>query len=402
MATKVLMPQLGESVVEGIIGKWLKREGERVERYEPLVEIVTDKVDVEIPSPASGVVRKITAPEGITVVVGEEIAIIEEEVEVAVGKSPSPLSPSLEGEELEIIRQRATPAVRRLAQEYGLDLSQVKGSGIGGRVTREDVMQFVAEQKKVPAPPPQSPPTPEATPALGGVSAEEEAVPLTPMRRLIAEHMVRSKQTSPHAWAMFEVDVTNLVRWRDSIKEEFRRREGVDLTYLPFVIKAVVEAIKEFPAMNASWGGDKIVLKKRINIGVAVALDEGLIVPVIHDADGKSIAGLTKALADLVLRARSGNLTLKDVQGGTFTINNTGAFGSIISMPIINQPQAAILTTEAITKRPLIIGDAIAIRSVMNMCISFDHRLLDGVVVGRFMQRVKELLEAMGPQTPIY
>lgn len=421
MATKVLMPQLGESVVEGIVGKWLKNEGERIERYEPLLEVITDKVDVEVPSPVSGVLQKIIVPEGVTVRVGEEMAIIEELAESADGRTAaiqqtSAVETTKELEELEVIRQRATPAVRRLAQEHRVDLSQIKGTGHAGRVTREDVERFLAERRRgADQTKEEAAPRSEPSPALAGrpdhgyaaqtveqAAGEQEELPLTPMRRLIAEHMVRSKQTAPHAWTMFEVDVTKLVRLRESIKEEFRQREGADLTYLPFTIKAVVGALKEYPAMNASWGEDKILLKKRINIGVAVALDDGLIVPVLRDADTKSIAGLAKALGELVSNARAGKLYLADVQGGTFTVNNTGAFGSIVSMPIINQPQAAILTTEAITKRPVVIDDAIAIRSIMNMCISFDHRVLDGATVGRFMQRVKALLESMGPDTPLY
>lgn len=405
MVTKILMPQLGESVVEGIIGKWLKKEGDPINQYEPLVEVITDKVDVEVPSPVSGTVQNILALEGATVAIGEEIAVIEESMATrteAIAPEPAGVAarPDTEQgtEDLEGLRQRATPAVRQLAQEHGIDLSQLKGSGAAGRVTKEDVLQFVASQAKsarssdgqVTADRPLAAPEPETR-------VQEEAMPLTPMRRMIAEHMVRSKQTSPHAWAIYEVDVTNLVRARERIKEEFRNREGVDLTYLPFIIKTVAETLKEHPILNASWGGDKINLNRHINISVAIALEGGLIVPVIRDADTKSIAQLAKELADLVSRAKAGTLALQDVQGGTFTVNNTGAFGTVMSMPIINQPQAAILTTELIAKRPVVIDDAIAIRSMMNMCISFDHRILDGATLGRFMQAVKKGLESIGP-----
>ena len=227
-------------------------------------------------------------------------------------------------------------------------------------------------------------------------------MPLTAVRRIIAEHMSRSASEIPHAWSMIEVDVTPLVTHRDRIKDDFRQREGVALTYLPFAVKAVVEALKENPLLNSSWGGDKIVLKKRINIGVAVAAPGGLVVPVIHNADSHSIAGLARAAHDITDRARQGKLTLEDVQGGTFTLNNTGALGSIVSQPIINHPQAGILTIEAVQKRPVVINDAIAIRSMMNVCLSFDHRIADGSESAAFLQAVKQRLEAMGPDTPIY
>jgi 2-oxoisovalerate dehydrogenase E2 component (dihydrolipoyl transacylase) len=256
-----------------------------------------------------------------------------------------------------------------------------------------------------PAPaPPAPPPTPAPVAGLPeGAPPDEEVIPASPLRRAIAEHMVRSVTTAPHAWTYVEVDVSGIVRWREQIRDEFRRREGFDLTYVPFVAKALVETLREHPYLNSTWRDGQIVLKKRIHLGVAVALEDGLLVPVIKNADEKSIAGLARALHDLVTRARAGKLTVDDVQGGTFTLNNTGALGSILSMPIINQPQAAILTMEAITKRVVVTpNDAIAIRPMLNLCISFDHRVCDGLQVGRFMQSLKQRLEAMGPHQSVY
>ncbi len=404
MAVKVVMPQLGESVAEGTIVRWIKKVGERVEKYEPLLEVMTDKVNAEVPSPAAGILREILVPEGATVPVGRELAVIAEaeaEVEVAApipageGAAQAEATEAAEG-----LRQRYSPIVRRLAQEYGIDLSQVRGTGLGGRVTKEDVLRYVAEREGAAAakeaPPP---PRPEAPPPQ---APEEEAIPVSPMRRQIAQHMVRSYQTIPHAWLAMEADVTKLVRFREAVKSEFRRREGLELTYLPFVVKATVEALKEFPILNAVWAEDKIILKKRINVGIAVALEDGLIVPVIKDADQKSIAGLARAIADLTERARAGRLTLDDVQGGTFTVNNTGALGSVISRPIINEPQVGILTSEAIVRRPVVVDDAIAIRAVMFLCLSFDHRVIDGLTAARFLQAVKRRLEAMDENTSVY
>ena len=291
---------------------------------------------------------------------------------------------------------RLSPAVRRLAQEHSVDVSQVQGTGLGGRITRDDILKFV-ESGAAPAP------QIEGQPSADG---QETHVPLTPVRRMIAEAMVRSVSNIPHAWSTLEVDVTGLVALRASVRAEFEQKEGVGLTYLPFVIKAVVESLKEFPTMNASWGEDKIILKNRVNLGLAVAAPDGLIVPVLHNADQLSIAGLAAAAKDLADRARTKKLTLNDVQGGTFTLNNTGALGSYISGPIINYPQAGIMTTETIQKRAVVIpaesGDAIAIRSMMNICLSFDHRINDGAEASGFLSAVKSKLQAMAPGTSIY
>ena len=294
----------------------------------------------------------------------------------------------------------------------------VTGTGMGGRITRDDVLKFTEEvdleqgtRPGVQASP-EAATMPESAAALAdrdsasGAGSEpipgEEYVALTPVRRMIAEAMVRSVSQIPHAWSMIEVDLTRLVSFRNHVRKAFQEKEGVDLTFLPFVIKAVVESLKEHPTLNASWGGDKIILKKRVNIGIAVAAPVGLVVPVIHDADRLSVAGLAAASRDLTVRARTNKLGIKDVEGGTFTLNNTGALGSIVSQPIINHPQAAILTTEAIQKRPVVRDDAIAIRSMVNLCISFDHRINDGAECGGFLLAVKTRLEAMGPDTPIY
>jgi 2-oxoisovalerate dehydrogenase E2 component (dihydrolipoyl transacylase) len=449
--TSITMPQLGESVAEGTIGKWLKAPGERIERDEPLVEVITDKVTAEIPSPVAGVVERIVVEEGQTVAVGREIAVIGDSSgagaaapsasAVASGgptmdslsgpptppaprpAQPVAVAPAAPAEELESgERRRATPLVRKLATEHNVDISQLHGSGAGGRVTRDDVLAYVAQRGQVtaplpapaaapapPAPPPAAPPAaapvaPLATaPVTVSASADEEYLPLTPMRRAIAEHMVRSRQTSPDAWGLVEVDVSALVRLRESLLNDWQRREGFELTFLPFFIKAVVESLREHPTMNASWGEDKIILKRRINVGIAVAVTDGLVVPVIPDADQRSIAGLAHAVRDLAVRARSNKLGLADLQGGTFTVNNTGALGSIMSQPIINQPQAGIVTMEAIVKRPVVIeNDAIAIRSIMNVCLSFDHRILDGAGALRFLQSIKRRVEAYGPTTAVY
>ena len=395
MAVELVMPQLGESVTEGTVERWLKKPGDWVERFEPLVEVNTDKVNVEIPSPVAGRLREILAPAGTTVAVGEPLAILEEAAVAAEATEapaaeaePAPRAVAQAGQALAPAgRRRATPRVRRLAAEHGVDLDQVTGTGPGGRITEKDVLAAAtARPKEVAA----------AAPAQ-----EEEAIALSPVRRTIAQRMARSKFSAPHAWLVMEADVTPLVRLREAKKVEFRERSAVDLTYLPFVVKATAEAVREQPILNSTWAEDKIVVKKRIHIGVAVAVEEGLIVPVIRDADRLGVAALAQAIHELTARAKGGRLRLEDVQGGTFTVDNTGAFGSVVSMPIINQGQAAILSMEAITRRPVVVDDAIAVRSIMNLCLSFDHRILDGAIAGRFLQSIKQRLEAFDPDTPI-
>ena len=429
MSMKIQLPQVGETVTEGIIGRWLKQVGDRVEKYDPLVEVVTDKVNMELPSPQTGVLTAILAQEGDTVLMGATIA--EMDVEGATDEQEPPDSETLdrtgvllheayamgptgargpestaptkgEGASSQTT-QRYSPAVRKLAQEHNVDLSQVLGSGIAGRVTRQDVLDYVKSNEAPVALATNAPARPSAEPVQPiEAGPDEEIVPLTPVRRIIADNMVKSATQIPQAWSVIEVDVTELVQRREAVKEEFQRQEGVLMTYLPFVVKAVAQLLKKHPLLNSAWGGDKIIVKRRINIGIAVAAPQGLTVPVIHDADTKSIADLAKAIADLTTRSRDGKLILPDVQGATFTVNNTGALGSVSSQPLVNPPQAAILTTEVIVKRPVVVNDAIVIRSIMNVCLAFDHRILDGSEVGAFLANVKSRLETIGPETGIY
>ena len=445
MSVTVELPHVGESVVEGTIGRWLKQPGETVKRYEPLVEVVTDKVTMEVPSPVAGSLLRVLAEEGETVPMGAPIAELEtaeappppqpgpssyllkdaspvgptggaaiEAAEpildgtpsappsVTAPVSPTPVStpPASTASASEAgDGPRLSPAVRRLAREHSIDVTQITGTGMGGRVTRDDVLEFL---KLGPAAAPSTTTPPAApVPSPAAPSSDEERIPVTPVRRLIAEAMVRSVTEIPHAWSLVEADVTGLVALRARMRDEFERQEGVPLTYLPFVIQAVIEALKKVPTMNSSWGGDAIILKKRINLGLAVAAPNGLIVPVIHDAGRLSLSGLAAAVNDLANRARTNRLRLDDVQGGTFTLNNTGALGSVVSGPIINHPQAGIMTTDAILKRPVVRDDAIAIRSMMNLCLAFDHRINDGAEASAFLAAVKDRLECLTPETPV-
>ena len=444
----IKMPQLGESVTEGTVDRWLKKEGDFVKKDEPLVEVVTDKVNAEIPSPFEGVLVKISVAEGTTIAIGTEIAQIEVDGPGTV--EPAPAATAAEAAPPAVTatmpattpsapapaaadggaRGRFSPAVRRLAEQNGIDPASVAGSGEGGRVTRDDVQAHIERQKsgEAPAPvaaaaaeaapaaaptppaaapapaPPASAPAPTAPAARPSAPVaagdREELVRINAVRRAIAEHMVRSVQTSPHVWTMVEVDMTALVRYREAEKEAFRARHGVNLTYLPFVGQILCEALLEFPFLNSTWTDDGILLKKYVNLGLAVAVPpDGLIVPVVKDADRLGFTDLVKAVTDLTGRARSKHLKPEDVQGGTFTLNNTGATGSFASQPIINQPQAAILTTESIMRRPVVIGDGVAIRHMMNMCMSFDHRILDGQMAGQFVNSIKKRLEEWSPAT---
>ena len=414
--SQIKMPQLGESVTEGTVDKWLKHEGDFVKRDEPIVEVVTDKVNAEIPSPFEGKLVKIAVGEGETVRVGAVIAQIETAAapaaapskgkesdvahtevppEGAGGRAPvpvvSPVPDAVNGGE----RQRLSPAVRKLASEHGIDPSSLRGSGLGGRVTRDDVLAAVGEGHAAAVP--TTPAAPAAPAPSRADGKREELVKLSVMRKSIAEHMVRSLATSPHAWTLQEIDVTSLVRYRESEKDNFKARHGTSLTYMPFVAQLVCEALKQFPWLNSSWSDDGVVLKRYINLGIAVAIPDGLIVPVLKDADRLGFTDLVKVTNDLVERARNKQLKPDDVQGGTFTLNNTGATGSIASQPIINQPQAAILTTESIVKRAVVIDDAIAMRHMMNMCLSFDHRIIDGMMAGQFLGAIKKGLEEWTP-----
>ena len=457
-------------MVEGTIGKWLKQPGDSVRRYEPLVEIVTDKVTMEIPSPVEGQLLRVLAAEGETLPMGAPIAEVGAPGEAPSTDAPPPPPPAATpaapasaapvgttgylmrdvtpvgptgGAAVEAMEPtasisalsapaadpvpvasvapaptapisrdgapRLSPAVRRLAREHSLDLSLIRGTGMGGRITRDDVLRYLAEPQTVPAPVAPAPsPAPAVLPAAAPAASvaagpDEELMPITLVRRMIAEAMVRSVTEIPHAWSVKEVDVTGLVALRQSVRAEFERQEGVALTYMPFVIRAVVEALRKVPTMNATWGGDSIILKRRINLGLAVAAPNGLIVPVIHNADRLTIPGLAHAVQDVTERARTNRLTIEDVQGGTFTLNNTGALGgSLVSGPIINYPQAGIMTTETIEKRPVVRDDAIAIRSMMNICLAFDHRINDGAEASGFLDAVKARLESYGPDTPVY
>lgn len=543
MATRITLPQLGESVHEGTVGQWLKKVGDHIEEFEPIVEIITDKVNAEVPAPVTGTLSSILVKEGETVEVGALLGEMSEveagsadradaadkpELEAAFAVPTSPqaaefnrevdhqverpaeeasasfpngrasggwydedeedtfagasaaapaVAPSTTDAPFEHRKNRYSPSVRRLAEEHQLDLEKLglRGSGINGRISRDDVLMYIEQQRQLrqpvpthalpgeatasavvpmvapeitpmheqiaanalreapvqapmpapevvktaptatniaapipsaparPAPTAAAPATPvfsEAVVRPDGLSGRDELVPITPMRRAIAEHMVRSVQTAPHAWTIVEVDMTRLVRHRARVKEEFKQREALDLTYLPFVMLAVVDGLKKFPGLNASWSPDGagIIQKRDLNLGVAVDVPDGLVVPVIQRADEKNLLGLVRSLNDLVSRAKNKRLTLADVQGGTFTVNNSGAFGSVMSQPIINQPQAGIVTMEAIVKRPVVVTDAdgndnVVVRSMMNMCLSFDHRVVDGATAGRFLQALKNWLE---------
>jgi 2-oxoglutarate dehydrogenase E2 component (dihydrolipoamide succinyltransferase) len=457
MPTDIKMPQLGESVTEGTVGKWLKQPGDRVEKYEALLEVTTDKVDTEVPAPASGILREIAVPEGTTVRVGTLLAVLDDGD--AAGAASTNGRGDAEARVQESVEQAApfpapelpdsasanfvSPVVARLAAEHRLDLSTIAGSGQGGRVTKQDVLKFVAERKARPAGRPAAkasgeitaeppatitrepalqeavssgprPGAPAEAPALvppmatsGAPAAapvfeipdDAELVPITPMRRSIAEHMVRSRRTAPHVTTVFELDVSRIVAHRERRKADFER-QGVKLTLTPYFVQASVAALQAVPAVNGSYGDAGIVKNQRVHVGVAVALDEGLIVPVIRDADEKNLLGLARAVGDLSGRARNRRLKPDETQGGTFTITNHGVSGSLFATPIINQPQAAILGVGAIQKRAVVITqggvDAIAIRPMCYVSLTIDHRLLDGAMADRFLGVMKQFLEDYG------
>jgi 2-oxoisovalerate dehydrogenase E2 component (dihydrolipoyl transacylase) len=439
------MPQLGESVTEGTITRWLKSEGDEVEIDEPLAEVDTDKVNADLPSPVAGKIEKFLVSEGSTVDVGTEIALVTEESDSPAADAPpqenvaadapteefpasgTEAQPAAQGTErqraavpadsdgdgrgevqdAETLRlTRSSPVVRRLAEEHGVEIAEIPGTGTGGRVTRKDIESYIEEEREEYAPPglqeereafAEPGPEIERMPVYEGDRVED----LSGIRRAIATRMSASKREAPHAWTMVEVDVSGLAALRERDKEAFVDREGIKLTYLPFIVKSVVESLKENPILNSVWDGDRIIMRKRINVGVAVDLEDALIVPVITDADELNILGLARKIDDLVQRARARNLGTEDVSGGTFTVNNPGSLGSVVSTPIINHPQAAILSAEAIVKRPVVIDDAIAVRSMMNVEVSFDHRVLDGGAALKFLNAVKRRLEAYGPESGI-
>jgi 2-oxoisovalerate dehydrogenase E2 component (dihydrolipoyl transacylase) len=525
MAMTVNMPQLGESVTEGTIARWLKQPGELVSKYESIAEVVTDKVNAEIPAPAEGSMGEHIAKEGAVVAVGEPICTIEtaeqgqansawhqgddgaeaEQPAANVAEQAAPTSeqPDAEQQPQPQVEQPAqpdavqqpqpqveqsaqpqpeqqpqpqveqqeerqpqpaaaqaqpageqaagsaqpapappahgngngsaqyhlTPAVRMLVREHEVDVSQVQGSGLGGRISKKDVLDYVqqrdagggagpkpavqpapqtaaAQPAVAPSAQPAAPTQPAQAQPVAGASAQpaavaagpqrsegDELIPLTPTRSAIAEHMVRSRHTSPHAWMMMEVDMSRVAKLRATRRAEFEQRYGAKLTYLPFVARAMCDALRQYPTLNASWSDEGIIVRHDLNLGIAVALEESLIVPVVRNADRLSIAGLATTMQDLGDRARANKLKLDEIQGGTFTLNNTGALGTVLTQAIINQPQAAILAMDAVIKRAIVVNDAIAIRPMMNLGLSFDHRINDGLQATRFVKKVKELLE---------
>jgi len=426
--TDVIMPQMGESIVEGTLTKWLKKKGERVERDEPLFEISTDKVDTEIPSPAAGVLAEVLVEEGMTVAINTVVARIDEsgaaeavaaapETQAATAPAPpaadsapaapspaaAPEAPSAAAAGTEGIPGPLSPLVRRMAREYNIDLRQVKGTGAGGRITKADLEAYMAAQgaktvaQAAEAPPPVAAPKPVPPPPTAPLPRAEapkvRVEPMSIMRQKIAEHMVLSKRTSAHVTTVHRVDMTKIAKLRESQKTEFQARYGFGLTFLPFVTRAAAEALRAFPLVNASIEGANIIYHNEIHIGIAVALDNGLIVPVIRNADEKNVVGLQRAIVELATRARSKQLKPDEVQGGTFSITNFGSFGSLFATPVINQPQVAILGIGAVTKEPVVIDDAIAIRSVCYLSLTFDHRLIDGALADQFCLKVKSVLE---------
>ncbi|WP_312092303.1 dihydrolipoamide acetyltransferase family protein [Niallia sp.] len=414
---KITMPKLGESVTEGTISNWIVAVGDVINKYDPLAEVMTDKVNAEIPSSFSGTIKELIAEEGQTLEVGEVICTIE----VAGDRTQN--EPPTEEETIEKVavstnedssqKARYSPAVLRLSQEAGIDLTLLTGTGAGGRITRKDVQKAIsegipqvkAEEKAVTSATVEKTPTNEPAVHRNSIQtkAGDKELPITGVRKAIASNMVKSKHEIPHAWTMIEVDVTKLVQYRNKLKDSFKKEEGYNLTFFAFFVKAVARALKEFPEINSTWAGDKIIHKKDINISIAVATEGALFVPVIKNADEKSIKGIAREITELANKARTGKLTIDEMQDGTFTVNNTGSFGSIQSMGIINHPQAAILQVESIVKRPVIKDNMIAISDMVNLCMSLDHRVLDGLVCGRFLQRIKQILETTSEETtPIY
>ncbi|HYA64612.1 MAG TPA: dihydrolipoamide acetyltransferase family protein [Candidatus Sulfotelmatobacter sp.] len=458
MAVDVVMPQMGESIFEGTITKWLKKPGDKVERDEPLFEISTDKVDAEIPSPSAGVLKEIKIAEGQTVPIQTVVAVIDGAGSAAAAPAPSPAAaapapakapaaPSVPapaaarpaattpapaaaqaaaaapatGAE----RIHSSPLVRRLAKEHGIDLASLEGTGAGGRITKDDIEAAIAAHtgaapaaaqavpgaaaRPMPPPPPPAPVAAPGAPAVHGsqfvpalqVGVPRERIyfgnyeiqPLSVMRQKIAEHMVASKHVSPHVYSVDEIDMSKVAATRAKAKEEFEKRYETKLTFMPFFVKAVVAGLRAYPTLNASLDGTNVVLHKEINIGMAVALDWGLIVPVIKNADEKNLLGIQRTLNDLADRARSKKLKPEEVQEGTFSITNPGVFGGLFGLPVISQPNVGILGLGAIEKRPVVVDDAIAIRSMCYVTLSYDHRVVDGAIAHQFLHKVKETLE---------
>jgi pyruvate dehydrogenase E2 component (dihydrolipoamide acetyltransferase) len=434
MATDIVMPQMGESIVEGTITKWLKKPGDKIQRDEPLFEISTDKVDAEIPAPASGVLQEIKVTEGTTVQVNTVVGTISSDGEGAVKTAPAaekkasapaapaakaaapaptppPAAPAVAKHEVED-HARSSPLVRKIAREHSVDLGQVKGSGLGGRITKEDILAFIEGQESHGAAASRAsaaPVTPQsgegartstvpASPRPAAPSIPGELVPMTNMRRIIAQRMIESRRTSAHVHCMFEVDLTRIVNLRNKLKSGFEQRNGARLTFMPFFVRAAIIALQQFPIVNASMEGDSIHYHKHVNVGIAVALDWGLIVPVLKNADELNFLGLQRGITDLGERARGKKLKPEEVEGSTFTVTNPGQFGAVFGLPIINQPNSAIMGVGGITKMPLVVtdrdgADSIAIRSVVHLTLGYDHRIIDGAVADQFMAFVKKTLE---------
>ena len=432
MPTDIIMPQMGESIVEGTITKWLKKPGDKIQRDEPLFEISTDKVDAEIPAAASGVLQEIKVSEGTTVGVNTVVGTIaadgeataapakaapaaaapeppekKEEKKPAAAAAPAetasapPIPSAEEGAE----EARSSPLVRKIAREHGVNLSQVSGTGLGGRITKQDIMAFIERPVSAPV----APATPAAQPSTAPAAARPAAppapatfpgdlVPVTNMRKIIAQRMIESRRTSAHVHCMYEVDFTRIVSLRAKHKNAFEQRHGVRLTFMPFFVRAAIIALQQWPIINASLEGDNIHYHRHINVGIAVALDWGLIVPVLKNADDLNFLGLQRGITDLGERARSKKLKPEDVEGSTFTVTNPGQFGAVFGLPIINQPNSAIMGVGGITKQPLVVtdkegNDSIAVRSVVHLTLGYDHRLIDGAVADQCMALVKKTLE---------
>jgi 2-oxoglutarate dehydrogenase E2 component (dihydrolipoamide succinyltransferase) len=400
---------MGESIAEGTIVRWIKKVGDRIDRDEPLFEISTDKVDAEIPSPAAGILVEIRAKEGETVPVNSVVAVIGEAgaavtaapvkagvpvpVPSAPGAAPAAAPPAMAAEiASDGQRQKSSPLVRKIAQEHNLDLARVPGTGLGGRVTKDDILGYLGKGEQRTAPTAAAGAVPAAHAPAFEPGDNVEVVAMSVMRKKIAEHMVFSRRTSAHVHSVFEVDYTRVAKIREARKADYER-QGVKLTYMSFLMKAAVDALKAVPIINSSLDGDHIVYKKDINLGIAVALDRGLIVPVIKHAEEKNVLGLSRAIQDLAVRARSKQLKPDEVQGGTFTITNPGVFGALFGMPIISQPQVAIMGVGNIEKRVAVMGEAIAIRTKGYLSLGYDHRLIDGAVADEFMSHVKKTLE---------
>ncbi|WP_182199483.1 dihydrolipoamide acetyltransferase family protein [Paraliobacillus salinarum] len=406
----IKMPQLGESVTEGTISNWLVQPGDHVNKYDPIAEVLTDKVNAEVPSSFTGIIKEIIAEEDETIAVGELMCTIETEQKEEVRSTDQFDNKTIEKDSAQSVeldqtdmKKRYSPAVLRLAQENDIDLSEVKGNGRAGRITRKDIEKVIADKGSglETAPKPATKPK-KPTNTIEAQNGDKE-IPVTGIRKAIASNMVRSTTEIPHAWMMIEVDVTNLVKYRNAEKDLFKETEGYNLSYFAFFLNAIAKALKKFPELNSSWAGDKIIQHKDINLSIAVAHGKELFVPVIKNVDEKSIKGIAKEIAQLSQKARNGSLTQEDMKGGTFTVNNTGSFGSVQSMGVINYPQAAIIQVESIVKRPVIIDDMFAARDMVNLCLSLDHRVLDGVISGQFMSHIKEILENIsGDTTPIY